>query len=634
MTDVIDRVGELLNQLQSPDYFLREDAVRELATCDKDEAVAGLVLALEDPDLGIRELAANQLVRTEGPIAPQLLIRFLAHGDIGTRNLAAEILVKIGRPAVEPLVEHLADDDSDVRKFLVDVLGLIRDERAVGPLCDRLWDDNLNVVCSAAEALGEIGSTKAVEPLLAAYDRVEEARLQAVEALGKIGGTVALSRLYEIMQSEDALLVYAAIEATGNIGERESVARLAPFLQQEASLAEAALTAIINISDRHAGRIDCDLPLDRFVGFLFDRIRAHDRKITQFTLSRLPRWYGNDVVRQLLDVVDAVGDEELERIREVLRQAGPSTCGILLERFAGVSVRARCLFLEIIGEFIDEEVARQLLPLTADPEPEVRQVLALVLGRSGHPVVAPSLRKLAMDEIGHVRSAAYTALGWVCAESEVDFLFSGLNDPYPDVREAAMGALILVGGPQVVAKFTADLYHQQPDRQRLAVKALGMIGEPEVVDSLVKAVNHPEPGVRRSAIETLGRIGHLADPAPLIMGLSDEVAAVRKAAVTALTAMQGEEAVHEIRLLLDDPDVWVCYHTINTIGSLGKTRFGELIMPYLSSDQDIVRIAATNAVAQMRCTKALALVRNLVTDKNGDLARAARAAVETLEGVH
>ena len=118
MTPVIERIGHLLAQLQSPDYYEREEAVKELGTYPENEAVAGLVLAIEDSDLGIRELAADFLSRLRKPTAVRLLIRFLGHDDIGTRNLASEILTRIGQPAVEPLLENLGCDDHDIRKFI------------------------------------------------------------------------------------------------------------------------------------------------------------------------------------------------------------------------------------------------------------------------------------------------------------------------------------------------------------------------------------------------------------------------------------------------------------------------------------------------------------------------------------
>ncbi|MCK4372060.1 MAG: HEAT repeat domain-containing protein, partial [candidate division Zixibacteria bacterium] len=79
MSTAIDQIAELLTRLQSPDFYEREEAVRNLGSYDADEAVAGLVMALEDPDMGIRELAADLLAQMKGDTTAQLLVRFLGH---------------------------------------------------------------------------------------------------------------------------------------------------------------------------------------------------------------------------------------------------------------------------------------------------------------------------------------------------------------------------------------------------------------------------------------------------------------------------------------------------------------------------------------------------------------------------
>jgi len=49
MNDVIERIGELLSTLQSPDFYEREVAVKELGSfTSNDEAVAGLVIRSGD----------------------------------------------------------------------------------------------------------------------------------------------------------------------------------------------------------------------------------------------------------------------------------------------------------------------------------------------------------------------------------------------------------------------------------------------------------------------------------------------------------------------------------------------------------------------------------------------------------
>jgi HEAT repeat protein len=635
MSQLVDRIGKLLSQLQSPDFFEREAAVKELGTYREDEAVAGLVLAIEDPDLGIRELAAEFLIRMKGATAAQLLVRFLAHGDIGTRNLASEILVRFGSEAAPILIENLECDDHDVRKFIVDILGLIKDPSAVEPLCLRLWDDNPNVSCSAAEALGEIGSRKASTNLLSAFEKVEEARLPIVEALGKIGDPSTLEHIYGFLKSDDPVILYAAIEAIGSIAQLSSVSYLAGFLQtQDGPIAEAAMMAIIRISMRNGGRVDCDLPLDRFTAFLFDGMRRGNKEITEFTLSRLSHWYGNDVIKGLLDVIDVVDEDRLRRIADILSGIGAPAGRLIIEKFRTVQKNTKIRLIEIMKGLINEELAALLVEVADDPDPDVRQEITYVLGTSGFTGAIPRIKEMALDTNGHVRAAAYSALGWLCTEADIDFIFGGLEDKYPDVREAAMGALIVIGGQRVVAKFNADLFHEDVERQRLAVAALGMIGELDVVPPLQKAISHPDATVRKSAIVSLAKIGSVESCAPIALALSDESSAVRKAAVSALVSLRGAKAISDIRFLLDDEDVWVRYHTISAIAELRMPEFAAYITPYLNDDQDIIKIAAAKALAQMGAADALPELNRLRGDRNQDVSRAVDSAVATLEGGH
>ncbi len=633
MADVIERIGELLARLQSPDFYEREEAVKELGTYQQDEAVAGLVIAIEDPDLGIRELAANLLCGMKSGTAAQLLCSFLAHLDISTRNLAAEILVRMGSDAVPALADTLNSDDYDVRKFAVDVLGLIRDERAIEPICQRLWDDNANVVCSAAEALGEIGSPAAVPHLLAAYDKIEDVRLPAIEALGKIGDPAALEHLYRSLSTDDPMILYAVIDAIGQIGNLDSIPHLQKFMNQpELPIAETAMSAAIKVSVRNNGRIGCDLPLDRFTDFLFDGVKKGNEEITEFTLGRLSHWYGSHVIKNLLQVLDCVDESKLGKITEALALVGRSHSELMIEHLHKASKESKLRLLDVIKHFVDEPIARQLLPMADDPEPDVRRQIAYLLGVSGCRDAVAKLRDLTKDGTGHVRAAAYAALGWLANDEDLDFIMEGLTDKYSDVRESAAGALIIIGGPKVVERLTAELYYEDTERQRLAVMALGWIGEREVIEPLLRAVNHQDAGVRKSAVTALAKFESITTFEPLLVALTDENSGVRKAAVTTLVALKGEAAVNDIRFLLSDSDIWVRYHTITALAECGNRAAAAFLIPLLQDEQDIVKIAAAKALATLGAADALPALSKLSQEKNKDVVEAVDMAVCALGG--
>ena len=274
MNEKVDQIGVLLNQLQSPDFYVREEAVKQLSAIDRDEAVAGLVMALEDPDLGIRELAAGCILSIKGQTAAQLLIAFLASEDINTRNLASEILVQFGHEAVLPLVSRIDCDDHDIRKFIVDILGLIKDENSVDAVVGKLSDENANVVCSAAEALGEIGSSRAIPALIETFINNEDVRLQALEALGKIGDPSALEPLRQFFETDDPMIKFAVIESIGAIGDSRSLPIITPYLEDDdITIAETALTAVVSIILKNPDKTFIPMKLERFVPFIIRAIR-------------------------------------------------------------------------------------------------------------------------------------------------------------------------------------------------------------------------------------------------------------------------------------------------------------------------------------------------------------------------
>lgn len=634
MSNVIERIGELLEKLQSPDFYIREEAVNELGSCQKDEAIAGLVLALEDIDLGIRELAAEYLAKVKGDIAPQLLINFLGSEDIGSRNLASEILVKIGDSAVNALISELDNDDHDVRKFVVDILGLIKCKDSVIPVSSKLQDENMNVVCSAAEALGEIGSEIAIPSLIEAYKINEDIRLQVVEAFGKIGGEEALNYLYEYLDNDDPMILYAVVDAIGLVGNSESVEYLLKFLDSDdLSIAEATMSAIVNISIENKGVIEQDLPLNKFSGYLFDGIRNKNKKLTQFTLSRLKHWYGKEVLSSLLEVLNFVDDEDLKSIVKMLGEIGPPASGTILKQFPKATSDLKIIYLNILKQYVDGEIANKLLEFKNDSDSEVRRNIAFVLGASGDPSMIDPLKVMTQDKVGHVRASAFSALGWLCGDSDIGFLFDGLDDRYPDVRDAAMGALILLGSQEVVSRFFEDLSGKDTERQRIAATALGLIGDTVVVEPLLQTINHPESAIRKSAIDSLAKIRDVENIDSLFLALNDENSSVRKSACTALIHIKGKEIIPDIRFLLDDQDIWVRYHMINIIGNSGNSKYGEYIQMFIDGTEDILKIAAIKALSKLGCKDAISNISKLQSDSNQDIVNAAKHALENLQEV-
>ena len=167
---------ELLGRkLESSDAEERREAAVDLGRSGG-RAVPFLFRALADNDWRVRKTAVEALVGLADEQVINGLVQVLScHDNAGARNSAIEALVHIGPDAVETLLRSLGSPDPDVRKFIVDILGDIRDTRSVPALIERFRDEDENVRVAAAEALGKIRDRRAVDALLGCLARYDSA---------------------------------------------------------------------------------------------------------------------------------------------------------------------------------------------------------------------------------------------------------------------------------------------------------------------------------------------------------------------------------------------------------------------------------------------------------------------------
>jgi HEAT repeat protein len=168
----------------------------------------------------VRVESAYLLGNLSETCAVEPLIQALKDNDSDVRNSAAEALGMIKDiRAVEPLIQALKDNDSDVRNSAAEALGMIKDIRAVEPLIQALKDENEDVMAAAFTSLEVIGKP-AVEPLiLALKDENSTVRKYAAEALGMIKDIRAVEPLIQALKDENEDVMLAADAALNFIGK-------------------------------------------------------------------------------------------------------------------------------------------------------------------------------------------------------------------------------------------------------------------------------------------------------------------------------------------------------------------------------------------------------------------------------
>jgi HEAT repeat protein len=150
-------IATLLIDLAAEQPSARRAAVRGLA--DHPEAVIDLCDRLEvETSPSVRAVLFTTLIQLQSPGVAARLADLLRSDDVPLRNAAIEALQEMP-DAVAPHFERLlADEDSDLRIFAVNILAPLRHARASEWLADVIrTDPHVNVCAAAVDGLTEVG---------------------------------------------------------------------------------------------------------------------------------------------------------------------------------------------------------------------------------------------------------------------------------------------------------------------------------------------------------------------------------------------------------------------------------------------------------------------------------------------
>ncbi len=160
-----DQAG-LLEQLNDPDAESRRWAARDLA--DHPGSSVALVdrLRCED-DTSVREIILTSLVLLGDSAAIDGLVTCMRSEDAALRNEAIEAMKQLPAAVSPIMLGLLADEDSDMRIFAVNILESLRHPEVEAWLSQVIENDaHVNVCATAVDLLGEVGSRAVLEPLL------------------------------------------------------------------------------------------------------------------------------------------------------------------------------------------------------------------------------------------------------------------------------------------------------------------------------------------------------------------------------------------------------------------------------------------------------------------------------------
>ena len=163
--------AELTAGLDSVNPVARRWSARDLILYPESAAALVKRLKIED-DVSVREVIITTLIRFADEVAVAGLVGCLRSDDAAVRNEAIQAMKQLPDEVAPIMQGLLADPDSDVRIFAVNVLESLRHPQVEAWLIRVIETDaHVNVCATALDLLSEVGTAEAVAALTALKDR-------------------------------------------------------------------------------------------------------------------------------------------------------------------------------------------------------------------------------------------------------------------------------------------------------------------------------------------------------------------------------------------------------------------------------------------------------------------------------
>jgi HEAT repeat protein len=435
----------------------------------------------------------------ETAVRKNLLIKACCYKDVETGRTALKIL---GDPTenyiIETLntllLEHFMEVPTEVQS---EIINLMMDPRLQRFVTEVLYHQDPALRSRILWILGESGSQNALQIL---ETKLRDPDYSVRETILKIldmkhfQNAAGTEMLLNFLKDSDNAIVLQTIEKLKERDHPKVIGSLTKLLSSNiAELRQAAHKAIASVTRRKY-----------MTGF--DKMNEETRLAIGTSLIKMDTSFMEDITRDL--------------------SASDQRTRVLSAKI-----------LEVLCDFIPPELKTHLIVAIQDPDPHVRSVVIMGLGKIGGPSVAGMLVGFLKDQDDRVRANAVEAMAEVGDLSLAEEILPCLYDENNRVRANTIITLWKLGYYQIYDAVIEMLRHPDKWMRASAAFALGELKDSRFFNVLLQSIRDPEPDVRRNVVKALGKVTSPYIAAPYIRPLRfDPDENVRKEVMAVLSA--------------------------------------------------------------------------------------------------
>lgn len=597
----------VMEQLKSEDPAVQREWAFTAAEGKCTSAVPRLSELLATDNLGVQEAADIALRAIGGRESVTAIIPHLRSEDAPLRNLAMDILRQVGDQDIHSLIELMRDQDPDIRIFTSDILGSTSTILAVSPLCEALLKDpEVNVRYQAAVSLGELGFGEASASLNKALKDEEWIQFAVVEALAKIEDDSSVNALVSGLDSASDLVASMIVDALAEKGNFKAVPKLMSVLDGSASALQNKITkAVVNILGGKSLSLLSEKEKGKLRDYLFKAVKDQEEDVQDSAVTGLSWLGGEEASRSILELAAGIDpDNEEERYDNALGAlARIGLTDALSEGLNSDDIATAKVAVGAMRILEDSEVVQRIIDAFAHKDRDLQREMAAALAEVGSADCAPFfLTLLDTQEDGDIIKTALHFLGSKLKHAEAgEKIFSFLEHPYDDVKDAALEACIALDGPEMEERFVEFFSGTDPMQRLMAVYVFGRLGVEKHVDRLKIALEDHEESIRKIAVDSFKEYkGDNSQWFPdVVHKLYDESRDVRLAVVELLSDSEEEEALSHLMHSLKDEDDWVQARAVEALGKRKDENAVPALVELIGGESKITAIKAVEALGEI-----------------------------------